>query len=66
MSSLRTTVELAAHMDPGGVNPNYGSTNSDSPDDEDSGLDSGLDRNLEPNLWYMLPGMILGTARSQL
>ena len=39
---LGTTVELAAHMDPGGVNPNYESTNSDSPDDEDAGLDPGI------------------------
>ena len=65
VSSLKATVEHGTYMEPTGVDPN-------ALDDEDSDLDSRacqLDnqiRNLEPNLWYMLPRMILRTARPQL
>ena len=42
VSSLRITVETATHTELSGVDPNEKYSNSNSSDDEDSGLDSGI------------------------
>ena len=49
-------MELGAHIDPSGVDPN-------SLDDEDSDLDSRDFQAGVSDLWYILPGIILQTSR---
>ena len=70
--SLRAPVEPGAHMEPSGIDPNEKSNILTLQMMRAPTLILGFvrldnqNRNLEPNLWYMLPGMILGTARTQL